>query len=91
MNDDKILRGSSRFFLSGFKDSYLVNDIMAQGGMGIIYEATTKSGQKVVIKQAIENPKQPQGQAKRMLQKEASILKRIVNRNIVSFIDSRRF
>ncbi len=87
MNDDKILRGSSRFFLSGFKDSYLVNDIMTQGGMGIIYEATTKSGQKVVIKQAIENPKQPQGQAKRMLQKEASILKRVVNRNIVSFID----
>lgn len=87
MNDDKILRGSSRFFLNGFKDSYLVNDIMAQGGMGIIYEATTKSGQKVVIKQAIENSNQPQELAKKMLQKEAAILKRVVNRNIVSFMD----
>ena len=87
MNNDKNLRGSSRFFLSGFKDSYLVNDIMTQGGMGIIYEATTKSGQKVVIKQAIENTKQSEGLAKKMLRKEAAILKRVVNRNIVSFMD----
>ncbi len=87
MDNDKHLNGHTRFFLSGYKDSYLANDVIAHGGMGIIYDGTSKSGQKVIIKQSIYEGKNADDNRSELLKKEAKILKRIVNRNIVSFMD----
>ncbi|MBI1857663.1 MAG: serine/threonine protein kinase [Candidatus Melainabacteria bacterium] len=69
-------------FISG---KYRINEFIGSGGLGVIYSATDKDGNKVAIK-ALKGGEIPEVLMQRFL-REASVMAFLDHKNIVSLID----
>jgi len=77
--------------ITGSRGTYLVEQEITRGGMGVIYSAKSNYGQKVVIKEPLQkfDPEDPIRLEK--LKVEAQILAKLNHEHIVKYIDESKF